>query len=559
MDLSPYLTFGELEELIWPEVNASQEPDDNQGEQKLVFYLGDKEQDSRFSLYQALLSLKWRDDKDFNLDDGVWNFDDEDSLYYLITYRRFTKNTKKFVENFSDMEKYSKVVLQVLRRIHSLDIGLPVAFVNNGLDRKLSDQMEKDIWGEQPQNLPPWWIYLILSYPFLFRYETRDKFFRLAAHFQRQTIDIDLAAEEGFVSRNNIMVDAIQLMNEHASNHKPLEVTFNGEEGIGIGPTSEFYTMVCKEFAKCDFMWRKDDRFGLFPRPMLASSTEEAITNFVHLGKFVGKAIEDGMLLDIDFSKAFYKLILGKELSIHDIQSFEPGLGKMLLEFKELSRKKLTDSDLRYDGVPIEDLGFSFCVPGYEEFPSEFKNVAVDSNNLNEYVSFLKDATIGSGVSLQRDAFIEGFNQVFHREKYPTGIQTFSIFSVEEFEVHLCGERDKSWSLEELRMHIDFINGWMVKCAPIEDLLEILQEFDREQRRAFLQFVTARPRLPIGGLASLNPKLTVVVETAYTEKRLPSARTCVSQLTLPSYPSKDIMKGKLLCAIRDGQESFDYI
>lgn len=67
-----------------------------------------------------------------------------------------------------------------------------------------------------------------------------------------------------------------------------------------------------------------------------------------------------------------------QELSIHDIESFEPDLGKRLLEFKELvSRKNLTDSDLRYNGVSIKDLHLSFVVPGYEEFPSEFKDAAV--------------------------------------------------------------------------------------------------------------------------------------------------------------------------------------
>jgi hypothetical protein len=41
-------------------------------------------------------------------------------------------------------------------------------------------------------------------------------------------------------------------------------------------------------------------------------------------------------------------------------------------------------------------------------------------------------------------------------------------------------------------------------------LLEIIRDFDHGQRRAFLQFVTGTPRLPPGGLASLNPKLTIV-------------------------------------------------
>lgn len=35
-------------------------------------------------------------------------------------------------------------------------------------------------------------------------------------------------------------------------------------------------------------------------------------------------------------------------------------------------------------------------------------------------------------------------------------------------------------------------------------------EFNADQQRAFCQFVTGAPRLPPGGLAVLNPKLTIV-------------------------------------------------
>lgn len=41
-------------------------------------------------------------------------------------------------------------------------------------------------------------------------------------------------------------------------------------------------------------------------------------------------------------------------------------------------------------------------------------------------------------------------------------------------------------------------------------LLEIMGEFTAEQQHAFCRFVTGAPRLPPGGLAALNPKLTIV-------------------------------------------------
>ncbi|KAG6744075.1 hypothetical protein POTOM_052784 [Populus tomentosa] len=89
-------------------------------------------------------------------------------------------------------------------------------------------------------------------------------------------------------------------------------------------------------------------------------------------------------------------------------------------------------------------------------------------------------------------------------------------------------------------------------------LLEIIKEFEYEQRRSFLQFVPGAPRLPTGGLASLNPKLTIVRKHCSNceDVDLPSVMTCANHLKLPPYSSKDKMKEKLLYAITEGQGSF---
>lgn len=49
-----------------------------------------------------------------------------------------------------------------------------------------------------------------------------------------------------------------------------------------------------------------------------------------------------------------------------------------------------------------------------------------------------------------------------------------------------------------------------MKILILVKLLEIMGEFTPEQQHAFCQFVTGAPRLPPGGLAALNPKLTIV-------------------------------------------------
>jgi len=45
---------------------------------------------------------------------------------------------------------------------------------------------------------------------------------------------------------------------------------------------------------------------------------------------------------------------------------------------------------------------------------------------------------------------------------------------------------------------------------------------------------------------------------AYGSHLLPSAHTCFNQLDLPEYESEDIMREKLLIAIREGSEGFGF-
>lgn len=59
-----------------------------------------------------------------------------------------------------------------------------------------------------------------------------------------------------------------------------LEIEYKDEEGTGLGPTLEFYSLVSKEFQRKDLnMWRDSDnnastpyvscKQGLFPRPLV--------------------------------------------------------------------------------------------------------------------------------------------------------------------------------------------------------------------------------------------------------------------------------------------------
>lgn len=44
---------------------------------------------------------------------------------------------------------------------------------------------------------------------------------------------------------------------------------------------------------------------------------------FNFIGRIVGKALYDGHLLDAYFTRSFYKHILGKPLTIHDMEDID--------------------------------------------------------------------------------------------------------------------------------------------------------------------------------------------------------------------------------------------
>lgn len=510
-------------------------------------------------------------------------------------------------------------------------------FVNSKLTPKLARQIQ-DALALCSGSLPSWCYQLTKACPFLFPFETRRQFFystafglsRALYRLQQQQGDGQgsnerevrvgrLQRQKVRVSRNRILDSAAKVMEMYSSQKAVLEVEYFGEVGTGLGPTLEFYTLLSHDLQKVDLgMWRTNFSFnkssmeidsdeqskdgkseaasglssggnanlvqsplGLFPRPWPPSADAsegshfgKVIEHFRLLGRVMAKALQDGRLLDLPLSTPFYKLLLGQELDLHDILSFDPEVGKTLRELQALvCRKQYLESiggdhpdviaELCFRGTPVQDLCLDFTLPGYPDYVLRPGDEIVDINSLEEYISLVVDATVKTGIIRQLEAFRAGFNQVFD-------ITSLQIFSPDELDCLLCGRREL-WKPEMLVDHIKFDHGYTAKSPAIVNLLEIMGEFTPEQQRAFCQFVTGAPRLPPGGLAVLNPKLTIVRKHSSTtttasngtgpsesaDDDLPSVMTCANYLKLPPYSTKEVMFKKLLYAINEGQGSFD--
>merc|ERR1712079_296460 len=143
-----------------------------------------------------------------------------------------------------------------------------------------------------------------------------------------------------------------------------------------------------------------------------------------------------------------------------------------------------------------------------------------------------------------------GFESVFP-------MATLQMFYPDELDQIFCGSSRQSyarWEVTNLNEACKPDHGYNTESRSIRMLYEVMSEYNREEQRQFLQFVTGCPRLPVGGFKALSPPLTIVKKSfdsqdVKPDDYLPSVMTCVNYLKLPDYSTKEIMREKLRIAL----------
>ncbi|QRV73957.1 HECT-domain (ubiquitin-transferase) [Ceratobasidium sp. AG-Ba] len=507
-------------------------------------------------------------------------------------------------------------ILRLLRVLHKMNlmakdrvsvdssgVVLPEsAFVNNKLTAKLTRQLEEPMIVAS-QCLPDWAMELPQQYYFLFPFSTRFSFLQSTSfgyarlitkwQSQQQRSSDSSRRDDAFgylgrlqrqkvrISRHHILESAAKVLELYGSSSSVLEVEYFEEVGTGLGPTLEFYSLVSKEFARRDLkMWRDADAsvegpyvqrpLGLFPAPEAKEGAKSRTRLFTMLGQFVGKALLDSRIIDISFNPLFLKYILNEEvpLTLGSLKMVDPALANSLskLQAYGVARREIQASpsmsqaeknaayaDLTIHGAHLEDLALDFTVPGYDmELIPGGKDVAVNDDNVEEYVREVIDVVIGRGIQTQAQAFRTGFSKVFP----VTDLQSFSS---DELDL-LFGNAEEDWSTDTLTEALKADHGFNIDSLAIRDLISIMSSYDDSARRAFLQFITGSPKLPIGGFRGLSPQLTVVRKPheapLKADDYLPSVMTCVNYLKLPEYSAKGVMEARLKTAMMEGVGSF---
>ncbi|RDB26515.1 hypothetical protein Hypma_005662 [Hypsizygus marmoreus] len=321
----------------------------------------------------------------------------------------------------------------------------------------------------------------------------------------------------------------------------PVEITFVdqfGAEEAGIdggGVFKEFFTSLCKEVFDTDRgLWLANKKNELYPNPHAYATEGHSLNWYRFIGRILGKAMYEGILVDVAFAGFFLAKWLGKQSFLDDLASLDPDLYNGLIFLKH------------YTG-PVEELSLNFTV-AIDEFGvtktidliPDGSNVAVTKDNRLQYIQLVSHYRLSKQIKLQSEAFFEGLSEMID----PKWIR---MFNQQEIQI-LLGGVNAPIDFDDLRANTNYGGLYDDNEETIVAFWNVVNSFDQEQRMALLRFVTSCSRPPLLGFKELVPNFSIR-DAGSDQLRLPTSSTCVNLLKLPRYKSKKVLRDKLLQAI----------
>eukprot|EP00871_Galdieria_phlegrea_P002171 jgi/Galph1/2955/GphlegSOOS_G1625.1 len=390
--------------------------------------------------------------------------------------------------------------------------------------------------------------------PFMIPFESRLKIFHYWIEREREQIDISVHGFAGVfeqsgtwvtIRRGFLVEDAFAALNSMRERLKQtIRVKFIDSYGLeeagidGGGVFKEFmHELVAQAFSPSHYgLFRATTEGKLYPNPashVLVGSIH--LEMFEFLGRILGKALFDRILVDLHFATFFLSKLLGEPNYTDDLESLDPEMYKNLMYLKHCDRKTVEEMSLTFT---IMDNEYS----GGQEVPlvPNGESIPVTVENRIEYINRVAHYRMNVQIRKQCDAFLRGLCDVVQR-------QWIRIFSPRELQLLISGATERI-DLIDMKRYCHYSGGYHEQHPVIQWFWEVFEGLGPDKQSALLQFVTSSPRAPLLGFRYLNPAFTIHQAEA-DDSRLPTASTCMNLLKLPKYSSKEILKKKLLYAL----------
>ncbi|KAF9591719.1 hypothetical protein IFM89_006065 [Coptis chinensis] len=356
------------------------------------------------------------------------------------------------------------------------------------------------------------------------------------------------------IRRSHIVEDGFKQLNSLGSRLKSnIHVSFVSE--CGLPEAGLDYGGLSKEFLTDITRTAFDPDYGLFAQSstserhlvpnISARSVDNGMQMIEFLGRIVGKALYEGILLDYSFSHVFVQKLLGRYSFLDELSTLDPELYRNLMYVKNYNGEVMelsldfTVTDEYYGKHVVTEL-----IPGG-------KDVAVTNENKLQYIHAIADYKLNRQILPLAKSFFTGLIDLIS----PSWL---SLFNAGEFNQLLSGG-DHDIDVDDLRNNTRYTGGYSGGSRTIRIFWEVLVGFEPNQRCMLLKFVTSCSRAPLLGFKHLHPSFTIhkvacavpvwAAIGGQDVDRLPSASTCYNTLKLPTYKRASTLRTKLLYAI----------
>ena len=380
---------------------------------------------------------------------------------------------------------------------------------------------------------------ILHSIPFVIPFNLRVSLFRAFVNHDRGGNDINTwmkPVTRVTIRRGRVFEDGYASINALGPRLKgKVAITFVDKFGLeeagidGGGVFKEFLTSCLHEAFSPNFgLFQTTKDQSLYPATTEYAAQEEQLNYFQFLGRVIGKALSEGVLIDSSFAGFFLRKWLGASSYVDDLPSLDQDLYQGLLFLKS------------YNGDVEKDLSLSFSMTeqafGVTRNIDLIRNgsqVPVTNENRIRYIYLVANYKLNVQISKQCAKFFNGLVDLID----PSWLK---MFNQNELQI-LLGGNAAPIDMGDLKEHTVYGGVYDENHPTIQIFWQVVEDFDETDKQKLIKFITSCSRPPLLGFSELRPQLSIRF-AGQEQDRLPSASTCVNLLKLPSYNSYNVLK-----------------
>lgn len=353
-------------------------------------------------------------------------------------------------------------------------------------------------------------------------FDNKRNYFSRQLHDRRAEVRAPHPSLQLNIRRDNVFLDSFKSLyfkTPDEIKYGKLNIRFHGEEGIDAGGVSrEWFGAMARQMFNPDYALFNpvaSDRTTFHPNT-LSQVNPEHLMFFKFIGRIIGKALYENRVLDCHFSRAVYRKILGKSVSLKDMETLDLDYYKSLVWMLE---NDITDVAFETFSFEVDKFGVTETV----DLMPGGRDIAVTEDNKHEYVRLVVEYKLIKSVQEQLDHFLEGFHEII-----PSHL--ISIFNEQELELLISGLPDID--VDDWKNNTEYHN-YQPTSAQIQWFWRAVRSFDKEEKAKLLQFVTGTSKVPLNGfkeLEGMNGHAKFNIHRDYSSKeKLPSSHTCFNR------------------------------